>query len=172
LKACSRLKPARRLHLTERDGASSFRAPHKPERNLEGSAAPIRDLQPRAPRILSNSRAHGSGVIDRSLFEAVAARGRRTIRRRSRSRRYSAGYRLLRRHQPGDSCPAVTYEELYEHGKSSKTALAGGHVQENNGRVYRAARYVGPTGAAQLLHTRKAAACGGRFCARRLSSRA
>jgi len=95
-----------------------------------------------------------SGVIDRSLFEAVAAAGAHDQTALALAQIFGWDIDFALDIRPGDSF-AVTYEEtLRARQVRQRRHCAGGHVQ-NNGRVYRAARYVDPTGAANYYTTRR-----------------
>ena len=65
----------------------------------------------------------------------------------------------------------MTYEELYENGKFVKDGAVLAAMFRNDGRVYRAARYIEPSGHANY-YTPEGEACAARSCARRSTSRA
>jgi murein DD-endopeptidase MepM/ murein hydrolase activator NlpD len=88
-----------------------------------------------------------SGTIDRSLYEAVAAAGARDQTALALAQIFGWDIDFALDIRPGDSF-AVTYEELFEDGKFVKDGAVLAAMFRNNGRVYRAARYVDPTGAA------------------------
>jgi murein DD-endopeptidase MepM/ murein hydrolase activator NlpD len=142
------LKPGEALHLTERDGGLvAFERRLSPSETLKVS----RDDQGFTADVLKNPlETHlrtVSGVIDRSLFEAVAAAGAHDQTALALAQIFGWDIDFALDIRPGDSF-AVTYEELYEHGKFVKDGTVLAAMFRNNGRVYRAARYVDPTGAA------------------------
>lgn len=142
------LKPGEALHLTERDGGLvAFERRLNPSETLKVS----RDDQGFTADVLKNPlETHVrtvSGVIDRSLFEAVAAAGAHDQTALALAQIFGWDIDFALDIRPGDSF-AVTYEELYEHGKFVKDGNVLAAMFRNNGRVYRAARYVDPTGAA------------------------
>jgi murein DD-endopeptidase MepM/ murein hydrolase activator NlpD len=142
------LKPGEALHLTERDGGLvGFERRLSPSETLKVS----RDNQGFTADVLKNPlETHVrtvSGVIDRSLFEAVTAAGAHDQTALALAQIFGWDIDFALDIRPGDSF-AVTYEELYEHGKFVKDGTVLAAMFRNNGRVYRAARYVDPTGAA------------------------
>ena len=142
------LKPGEALHLTERDGdLMGFERRLNPSETLKVS----RDNQGFSADVLKNpleTRVRTvSGVIDRSLFEAVAAAGARDQTALALAQIFGWDIDFALDIRPGDSF-AVTYEELYENGRFVKDGTVLAAMFRNNGRVYRAARYVDPTGGA------------------------
>jgi len=142
------LKPGEALHLTERDGdLVGFERRLSPSETLKVS----RDDQGFSADVLNNpleARVRtASGVIDRSLFEAVAAAGARDQTALALAQIFGWDIDFALDIRPGDSF-AVTYQELFENGKFVKDGPVLAAMFRNNGRVYRAARYVDPTGAA------------------------
>jgi murein DD-endopeptidase MepM/ murein hydrolase activator NlpD len=87
------------------------------------------------------------GVIDSSLFEAVTAAGARDQTALALSEIFGWDIDFVLDIQQGDSF-VVTYEELWQDGEYVKDGpvLAASFV--NQGREYRAVRYVDPTGKA------------------------
>jgi murein DD-endopeptidase MepM/ murein hydrolase activator NlpD len=141
------LKPGEALHLTERDGGLlGF------ERRLSSSETlkVSRDDRGFSADVLSNpleARVRSaSGVIDRSLFEAVTAAGAHDQTALALAQIFGWDIDFALDIRPGDSF-AVTYEELFENGKYVKDGAVLAAMFRNNGRVYRAARYVDPSGA-------------------------
>jgi murein DD-endopeptidase MepM/ murein hydrolase activator NlpD len=142
------LKPGEALHLTERDGdLVGFERRLSPSETLNVT----RDGQGFSADVLKNPlETHvrtASGTIDRSLFEAVAAAGARDQTALALAQIFGWDIDFALDIRPGDSF-AVTYEELFEDGKFVKDGAVLAAMFRNNGRVYRAARYVDPTGAA------------------------
>lgn len=142
------LKPGEALHLTERDGdLVGFKRRLSPSETLNVT----RDGQGFSADVLKNPlETHvrtASATIDRSLFEAVAAAGARDQTALALAQIFGWDIDFALDIRPGDSF-AVTYEELFEDGKFVKDGAVLAAMFRNNGRVYRAARYVDPTGAA------------------------
>jgi len=86
-----------------------------------------------------------SAVIDRSLFEAVEAAGAHDQTALALAQIFGWDIDFALDIRPGDSF-TVTYEELYENGKFVKDGAVLAAMFKNDGRVYRAARYIEPTG--------------------------
>jgi len=142
------LKPGESLHLTERDGGLvEFERRLSPSETLKVS----RDDQGFSADVLKNPlETHvrtASGVIDRSLFESVTAAGAHDQIALALAQIFGWDIDFALDIRPGDSF-AVTYEELFENGRFVKDGTVLAAMFRNNGRVYRAARYVDPTGAA------------------------
>jgi murein DD-endopeptidase MepM/ murein hydrolase activator NlpD len=142
------LKPGEALHLIERDGGLvGFERRLNPSETLKVS----RDDQGFSADVLKNPlETHvrtASGVIDRSLFESVAAAGAHDQTALALAQIFGWDIDFALDIRPGDSF-AVTYEELFENGRFVKDGTVLAAMFRNNGRVYRATRYVDPTGAA------------------------
>jgi murein DD-endopeptidase MepM/ murein hydrolase activator NlpD len=142
------LKPGEALHLSERDGALvGFERRLSPSETLEV----VRDDQGFSADVLNNPlETHVrtvSGVIDRSLFEAVTAAGAHDQTALALAQIFGWDIDFALDIRPGDAF-AVTYEELFENGKFVKGGAVLAAMFRNNGRLYRAARYRDPTGAA------------------------
>ena len=142
------LKPGESLHLTERDGGLvGFERRLSPSETLSIT----RDAQGFSADVLKNPLEAqvrtASGTIDRSLFEAVAAAGAHDQTALALAQIFGWDIDFALDIRPGDSF-AVTYEELFENGKFVKDGTVLAALFRNNGRVYRAVRYVDPTGAA------------------------
>ncbi len=90
------------------------------------------------------------GVIDRSLFEAVTATGAHDQTAVNLADIFQWDIDFVLDIQPGDSF-VVTYRELYQNGVYVKDGpvLAASFV--NQGRSYRAVRYVDPDGVARYF---------------------
>jgi len=144
------LKPGESLHLTERDGGLvGFERRLSPSETLSIT----RDAQGFSADVLKNPLEAqvrtASGTIDRSLFEAVAAAGAHDQTALALAQIFGWDIDFALDIRPGDSF-AVTYEELFENGKFVKDGTVLAALFRNNGRVYRAVRYVDPTGAANF----------------------
>ena len=142
------LKPGETLHLTEREGGlveferRLSRSETLKVRRLEtGFAADVLN-DPLAIHVRTVS-----GVIDRSLFEAVTAAGAHDQTALALAQIFGWDIDFALDIRPGDSF-AVTYEELLENGKFVKDGPVLAAMFRNAGHVYRAARYVDPGGAA------------------------
>lgn len=142
------LRPGEALHLTEQGGdLVGFERRLNTSETLKVS----RDDQGFSANVLNKPlEAHVrtvSGVIDRSLFEAVNAAGGRDQTALALAQIFGWDIDFALDIRPGDSF-AVTYEELYENGKFVKDGAVLAAMFRNDGRVYRAARYVEPDGTA------------------------
>jgi murein DD-endopeptidase MepM/ murein hydrolase activator NlpD len=142
------LRPGEALHLTHKDGGLvAFERRLSPSETLKVS----KNGAVFSADVLNNPLATQvrtvSAVIDRSLFEAVEAAGAHDQTALELAQIFGWDIDFALDIRPGDSF-AVTYEELYEHGKFVKDGTVLAAMFRNNGRVYRAARYVDPTGAA------------------------
>lgn len=142
------LKPGEELHLTERDGdligferRLSESETLKISRDAQGFSADVRN-DPLESHVRSVS-----AVIDRSLFDAVTAAGAHDQTALALAQIFGWDIDFALDIRPGDSF-TVTYAELYENGHYVKDGAVLAALFRNNGRVYRAARYVDPTGAA------------------------
>lgn len=142
------LRPGEALHLTEQGGdLVGFERRLNTSETLKVS----RDEQGFSANVLNKPlEAHVrtvSSVIDRSLFEAVNAAGGRDQTALALAQIFAWDIDFALDIRPGDSF-AVTYEELYENGKFVKDGAVLAAMFRNDGRVYRAARYVEPDGTA------------------------
>ncbi len=142
------LKPGEELRLTEQEGdLVGF------ERRLSSSETLkiSRDKHGFAADVLNDPlESHvrtASAVIDRSLFDAIAAAGAHDQTALALAQIFGWDIDFALDIRPGDSF-VVTYEELYENGRYVKDGPVLAALFRNNGRVYRAARYTDPTGAA------------------------
>lgn len=145
------LRPGESLHLTHQDGAlfGLRRRLNESEtlkvvRNELGLQANVLQdpLEARTRTV--------RGVIDRSLFEAVEAAGAHDQTAMSLADVFGWDIDFVLDIQPGDSF-AVTYQELYQDGVYVKDGpvLAASFI--NQGREYRAVRYVGPDAVARYF---------------------
>jgi murein DD-endopeptidase MepM/ murein hydrolase activator NlpD len=142
------LKPGEALHLIERDGGLvAFERRLSPSETLKVSRDDHGFLADVLHDPLESHVRTVSGVIDRSLFEAVAAAGAHDQTALALAQIFGWDIDFALDIRPGDSF-AATYEELSEEGKFVKDGPVLAAMFRNNGRVYRAVRYVDPTGAA------------------------
>lgn len=142
------LKPGEELRLTEREGdlvgferRLSASETLKISRDGHGFSADVRN-DPLEAHVRT-----ASAIIDRSLFDAVAAAGAHDQTALALAQIFGWDIDFALDIRPGDSF-VVTYAELYENGRYVKDGPVLAALFRNNGRVYRAARYVDPTGAA------------------------
>jgi murein DD-endopeptidase MepM/ murein hydrolase activator NlpD len=142
------LRPGEELRLTEHEGdlvgferRLSTSETLKIRRDTHGFSADVLD-DPLETRVRT-----ASAVIDSSLFDAVAAAGTHVQTALALAQIFGWDIDFALDIRPGDSF-VVTYEELYENGRYVKDGPVLAALFRNNGRVYRAARYVDPTGSA------------------------
>src|SRR3984885_1555948 len=142
------LRPGEELRLTEHEGdlvgferRLSTNDTLKIRRDAHGFVADVLDDP------LETRERTASAVIDRSLFDAVAAAGAHNQIALALAPIFGWDIDFSLDIRPGDSF-VVTYEELYENGRYVKDGPVLAALFRNNGRVYRAARYTDPTGAA------------------------
>ena len=142
------LRPGEELRLTEHEGdlvgferRLSTSDTLKIRRDAHGFVADVLDDP------LETRERTASAVIDRSLFDAVAAAGAHNQTALALAQIFGWDIDFALDIRPGDSF-VVTYEELYENGRYVKDGPVLAALFRNNGRVYRAARYVDPTGSA------------------------
>jgi murein DD-endopeptidase MepM/ murein hydrolase activator NlpD len=140
------LKPGEALHLTQRDGGLvgferrlSASETLKVSRNGTAFSADVLNNP------LETQVRTVSAVIDRSLFEAVEAAGAHDQTALALAQIFGWDIDFALDIRPGDSF-TVTYEELYENGKFVKDGALLAAMFKNDGRVYRAARYIEPGG--------------------------
>ena len=142
------LKPGEALHLTERDGnLVAFERRLSASETLKVSRDDHGFLADVLHDPLESHVRTVSGIIDRSLFDAVTAAGAHDQTALALGGIFGWDIDFALDIRPGDSF-AVTYEELFENGRFVKDGPVLAALFRNNGRVYRAARYVDPTGAA------------------------
>jgi murein DD-endopeptidase MepM/ murein hydrolase activator NlpD len=142
------LKPGEELRLTEREGGLvgferrlSESETLKISREGHGFSADVRN-DPLEAHVRT-----ASAIIDRSLFDAVAAAGAHDQTALALAQIFGWDIDFALDIRPGDSF-VVTYAELYENGRYVKDGPVLAALFRNNGRVYRAARYTDPSGAA------------------------
>jgi murein DD-endopeptidase MepM/ murein hydrolase activator NlpD len=140
------LRPGEALHLTHKDGGLvAFERRLSPSETLKVS----KNGAVFSADVLNNPLATQvrtvSAVIDRSLFEAVEAAGAHDQTALELAQIFGWDIDFALDIRPGDSF-TVTYEELYENGKFVKDGAVLAALFRNDGRVYRAARYIEPGG--------------------------
>jgi murein DD-endopeptidase MepM/ murein hydrolase activator NlpD len=140
------LRPGEALHLTQRDGGLiSFERRLSPSETLQVRRAGAGFSADVLNNPLESHVRTVSAVIDRSLFEAVAAAGARDQTALALAQIFGWDIDFALDIRPGDSF-TVTYEELYENGTFVKDGAVLAAMFKNDGRVYKAARYVEPDG--------------------------
>jgi murein DD-endopeptidase MepM/ murein hydrolase activator NlpD len=143
-----RLRPGEALHLIHRDGeVFGFERQLSPSETLRV----IRDEEGFTSKVLENPlETHERivhGVIDSSLFEAVAKAGAHDQTALALADIFGWDIDFVLDIQPGDTFTA-TYDELSQDGTYIKDGPITAAVFVNRGKVYRAVRYVDPNGAA------------------------
>jgi murein DD-endopeptidase MepM/ murein hydrolase activator NlpD len=146
--ALDHLRPGEALHLIHRDGSLfGFERQLSPSETLKV----VRSEDGFRSKVLENPLERGErtihGTIDSSLFEAVAKAGAHDQTAMSLAEIFGWDIDFVLDIQPGDSF-TVTYEELSQDGRYVKDGPIIAALFENQGREYRAVRYVDPTGAA------------------------
>ena len=145
--ALDQLRPGEALHLIHRDGAL-FGLERK--LSLSETLTVVRDDHGFRSNVLENppeSRERTiHGVIDSSLFEAVAKAGAHDQTALSLAEIFGWDIDFVLDIQPGDSFTA-TYEELWQDGQYVKDGPIVAARFVNQGHEYRAVRYVDPSGA-------------------------
>jgi murein DD-endopeptidase MepM/ murein hydrolase activator NlpD len=146
--ALDRLRPGEALQLIHRDGELfGF------ERQLSASETlkVVRDDAGFRSDVLENPLETRErtvhGVIDSSLFEAVAKAGAHDQTALALAEIFGWDIDFVLDIQPGDSF-AVTYQELWQDGEYIKDGPIAAALFVNRGREYRAVRYVDPNGGA------------------------
>ncbi|MBS0367559.1 MAG: M23 family metallopeptidase [Proteobacteria bacterium] len=143
-----RLRPGELLHLTHRDGELfglerrlNESQTLKVSRNGSGlTAAVLQDALETRTRTVH-------GVIDHSLFEAVAAAGANDQTALALADIFGYDIDFVLDVQPGDAF-AVTYQEIWRDGAYVKDGPIQAAQFVNQGHEYRAVRYADPSGAA------------------------
>jgi murein DD-endopeptidase MepM/ murein hydrolase activator NlpD len=143
-----RLRPGEALHLIHRDGSLfGFERQLSPSETLRV----IRDEEGFRSNVLENPlEMHERtvrGVIDSSLFEAVAKAGAHDQTALALADIFGWDIDFVLDIQPGDTFIA-TYDEITQDGTYIKDGPITAALFRNRGREYRAVRYVDPTGAA------------------------
>ena len=143
-----KLRPGEALHLIHRDGSLfGFERQLSPSETLRV----IRDEEGFRSKVVENPlETHERivhGVIDSSLFEAVAKAGAHDQTALALADIFGWDIDFVLDIQPGDTFTA-TYDEISQDGKYIKDGPITAAMFVNRGHVYRAVRYVDPTGAA------------------------
>ena len=143
-----KLRPGEALHLIHRDGSLfGFERQLSPSETLRV----IRDEEGFRSRVVENPlETHERivhGVIDSSLFEAVSKAGAHDQTALALADIFGWDIDFVLDIQPGDTFTA-TYDEISQDGKYIKDGPITAAMFVNRGHVYRAVRYVDPTGAA------------------------
>jgi murein DD-endopeptidase MepM/ murein hydrolase activator NlpD len=143
-----RLRPGEALHLIHRDGeVFGFERQLSPSETLRV----IRDEEGFTSKVVENPLETRErivhGVIDSSLFEAVAKAGAHDQTALSLADIFGWDIDFVLDIQPGDSFTA-TYDEISQDGTYIKDGPITAAMFVNRGKVYRAVRYVDPNGAA------------------------
>jgi murein DD-endopeptidase MepM/ murein hydrolase activator NlpD len=143
-----RLRPGEALHLIHRDGALfGFERQLSPSETLRV----IRDEEGFRSKVLENPLEKRErivhGVIDSSLFEAVAKAGAHDQTALALADIFGWDIDFVLDIQAGDSFTAA-YDEILQDGKYIKDGPITAAMFVNRGKVYRAVRYVDPDGGA------------------------
>jgi murein DD-endopeptidase MepM/ murein hydrolase activator NlpD len=143
-----RLRPGEALHLIHRDGSLfGFERQLSPSETLRV----IRDEEGFRSKVLENPLETRErivhGVIDSSLFEAVAKAGAHDQTALALADIFGWDIDFVLDIQPGDSFTA-TYDEILQDGKYIKDGPITAAMFVNRGKTYRAVRYVDPNGGA------------------------
>jgi murein DD-endopeptidase MepM/ murein hydrolase activator NlpD len=143
-----KLRPGEALHLIHRDGSLfGFERQLSPSETLRV----IRDEEGFRSKVLENPLETRErivrGVIDSSLFEAVAKAGAHDQTALALADIFGWDIDFVLDIQPGDSFTA-TYDEISQDGKYIKDGPITAAVFVNRGKTYRAVRYVDPNGGA------------------------
>ncbi len=143
-----KLRPGEALHLIHRDGSLfGFERQLSPSETLRV----FRDEEGFRSKVVENPlETHERivhGVIESSLFEAVAKAGAHDQTALALADIFGWDIDFVLDIQPGDSFTAA-YDEIRQDGKYIKDGPVTAAMFVNRGKVYRAVRYVDPTGAA------------------------
>jgi murein DD-endopeptidase MepM/ murein hydrolase activator NlpD len=143
-----RLRPGEALHLMHRDGSLfGFERRLSPSETLKV----VRDDAGFRSDVLENPLETRErtvrGVIDSSLFEAVAKAGAHDQTALALAEIFGWDIDFVLDIQPGDSFVA-TYDEISQDGEYIKDGPVTAALFVNQGREYRAVRYVDPSGTA------------------------
>src|SRR5262245_26836379 len=143
------LRPGEALHLVHRDGTLfGFERQLSPSETLKV----VREADGFRSDVLENplesTERTVSGVIDSSLFEAVAKAGAHDQTALALAEIFGWDIDFVLDIQPGDSFVA-TYSELSQDGTYIKDGPILAAMFVNQGRTYRAVRYVDPSGTAR-----------------------
>jgi len=143
-----KLRPGEALHLIHRDGSLfGFERQLSPSETLRV----IRDEEGFRSKVLENPLETRErivhGVIDSSLFEAVAKAGAHDQTALALADIFGWDIDFVLDIQPGDTFTA-TYDEISQDGKYIKDGPIIAATFANRGHLYRAVRYVDPSGSA------------------------
>ena len=143
-----KLRPGEALHLIHRDGeVFGFERQLSPSETLRV----IREEEGFTSKVVENPLETRErivhGVIDSSLFEAVAKAGAHDQTALSLADIFGWDIDFVLDIQQGDSFTA-TYDEISQDGRYIKDGPITAAMFVNRGKVYRAVRYVDPNGAA------------------------
>ena len=143
------LRPGEALHLAHRDGTLfGFERKLSPSETLKV----VREADGFRSDVLENplesTERTVSGVIDSSLFEAVAKAGAHDQTALALAEIFGWDIDFVLDIQPGDTFTA-TYSELSQDGTYIKDGPITAALFVNQGREYRAVRYVDPSGRAR-----------------------
>jgi murein DD-endopeptidase MepM/ murein hydrolase activator NlpD len=146
--ALDRLRPGEALHFLHRDGSLfGFERQLSPSETLKV----VRDEAGFRSDVLENPLETRErtvrGVIDSSLFEAVAKAGAHDQTALALAEIFGWDIDFVLDIQPGDTFVA-TYEEISQDGEYIKDGPITAALFVNQGKEYRAIRYVDPSGAA------------------------
>jgi murein DD-endopeptidase MepM/ murein hydrolase activator NlpD len=141
-----RLRPGERLHLEHQDGVLfGFRRELSASETLRVKREPTGFLADVLENPLEVEVRTVRGVIDSSLFEAVQASGAHDQTALTLSEIFAWDIDFVLDIQRGDSF-VVTYEEVSQDGKYLKDGEVLAASFTNQGREYRAVRYIDPEG--------------------------
>lgn len=143
-----RLRPGEALRLIHRDGSLfGFERQLSPSETLKV----VRDESGFSSKVLENPlevrERSVHGVIESSLFEAVAKAGAHDQTALALAEIFGWDIDFVLDIQPGDSF-TVTYDEISQDGKYIKDGPVNAALFVNQGHEYRAIRYVDPEGVA------------------------
>jgi murein DD-endopeptidase MepM/ murein hydrolase activator NlpD len=146
--ALDHLRPGEALHLIHRDGSLfGFERQLSPSETLKVIRSDDGFRSDVLENPLEKRERTVHGVIDSSLFEAVAKAGAHDQTAMSLAEIFGWDIDFVLDIQPGDSF-TVTYDEISQDGQYVKDGPILAALFVNQGHEYRAVRYVDPTGAA------------------------
>jgi murein DD-endopeptidase MepM/ murein hydrolase activator NlpD len=146
--ALDQLRPGEALHLVHRDGSLfGFERKLSPSETLKVVRGDDGFLSNVLENPLETRERSVHGVIDSSLFEAVARAGAHDQTALALAEIFGWDIDFVLDIQPGDSF-TVTYNEISQDGQYIKDGPVTAALFINQGREYRAVRYVDPSGGA------------------------
>ena len=146
--ALDRLRPGEALHLIHRDGSLfGFERQLSPSETLQVVRADTGFKSDVLENPLEMRERVVHGVIDSSLFEAVAKAGGHDQTALALAEIFGWDIDFVLDIQSGDSF-TVTYEEISQDGRYIKDGPIEAAIFVNQGHEYRAVRYVDPSGTA------------------------